>query len=260
MADTQQQIAELSKRITALQGQLADLCADVAELNLIMTPFMARYQQLIWPYYESLAKTQREIADIRVAKGDKSAINKGEARSPLDRFFEDPSVQEQYERAWGNKSAPRAEVTPNREPPPEEIRQLYAEVVGYLHPELTSDPAERDRRRQLMGKIDDAYIRRDQPSLEAVAEMYRVRSSLPGRAPEDVVRYLHDRVVTLEVAIGKVEGQKYDLRYGMMAKIKAYAEQMWREEKRDLLSELSQEFQRSLSDARVELDHLQDEL
>lgn len=259
MADTQQQIAELSKKITALQAQMADLCADVAELNLVMAPFLARYQQLIWPYYESLAKTQREIADIRVAKGDKSAINKGEARSPLDRFFEDPSVQEQYERAWNKSTAARVENVPTKAPAPDDIRLLYAEVIGYLHPELTEDPAERDRRRQLMGKIDEAYVRRDQPSLESVAEMYRVRSSLPGRAPEDVIQYLRDRVVTLEVAIGKIEGQKYDLRYGMMAKIKSYAEQMWKEQKRDLLSELSQEIQRSLSDARVELDHLQDE-
>jgi hypothetical protein len=258
MADTQQQIAELSKKITSLQAQLADLCGDVAELNLVMAPFLARYQQLIWPYYESLAKIQREIADIRVAKGDKSAISKGEARSPLDRFFEDPSVQEQYERAW-NKSSARAESVPSKAPVPDDVRLLYAEVVGYLHPELTDEPAERDRRRQLMGKVDDAYVRRDQPSLEAVAEMYRVRSSLPGRAPEDVVQHLRDRVVTLEVAVGKVEGQKYDLRYGMMAKIKSYAEQMWKEQKRDLLTELSQEIQRSLSDARVELDHLRNE-
>jgi len=258
MADTQQQIAELSAKIATLQTQLAELCADVAELNQIMAPFLARYQQLIWPYYEELANTQREIADIRVAKGDKAAINRGETRSPLDRFFEDPTVQEQYERAWG-KTAARAEVIQNKEPAPEEVKALYAEVVGYLHPELTEDPGERDRRRQLMGKVDDAYVRRDQASLDAVAEMYRVRSSLPSRAPEDVIQHLRERVMTLEVAIGKVEGQRYDLRYGMMAKIKSFAEQMWREQKRDLLSELSQEIRQSLSAAQTELDGLRDQ-
>jgi len=255
MADTQQQIAELGKKITELQGQLADLCADVAELDQIMAPFLARYQQLIWPYYEELANTQREIADIRVARGDRAAVNRGEARSPLDRFFDDPTVEEQYERVWG-KGASRTEVIQNKTPAPEDIRKLYTEVVGYLHPELTDDPHERDRRRQLMGKVDDAFVRRDRPSLEAMAEMYRVRSNLPGRAPEDVVASLRERVMTLEVAVGKVEGQRYDLRYGMMAKIKSYAEQMWRENKRDLLSELSQEIRQSLSAAQTELNSL----
>lgn len=258
MADTQQQIAELSAKISTLQGQLAELCADVAELNQIMAPFLARYQQMIWPYYEELANIQREIADLRAAKGDRSAVNRGEARSPLDRFFDDPTVQEQYDRAWG-KTAARAEVIQNKPPAPDAIKALYGEVVGYLHPELTEDVSERDRRRQLMGKVDDAYVRRDQPSLEAVAEMYRVRSNLPAHAPEDVLEHLRERVMTLEVAIGKVEGQRYDLRYGMMAKIKSYAEQMWREQKRDLLSELSQEIRQSLSAAETELDSLRNQ-
>src|SRR5690349_19439475 len=111
MADTQQQIADLSKKITTLQAQMGDLCGDVAELNMIMAPFFARYQKMIWPYYESLAKTQREIADIRVSMGDRSAISAGEARSPLDRFFEEMpiSVQEQYERAWQGKKTEKPE-------------------------------------------------------------------------------------------------------------------------------------------------------
>lgn len=257
MADTQRQIADLSAKVSTLQAQMADLCADVAELHIIMAPFLARYQQMIWPYYESLAKTQREIADIRAARGDRSAINKGEARSPLDRFFDDQGVQAQYERSW-SKTAARTEVIQNKEPAPDQVRQVYAEVVGYLHPELSDDPSERDRRRQLMGKADDAYVRRDLPSLEAVAEMYRVHSSLPGRAPEDVIEHLRARVMTLEVAIGKVEGQRYDLRYGMIAKVKSFAEQMWKEQKRDLLSELSQEIRESLNNALEELENLRD--
>ena len=45
----------------------------------------------------------------------------------------------------------------------------------------------------------------------------------------------------------------------MIAKIKSFAEQMWREEKRDLLTELSEEIQQSLADARVELSQMRDE-
>ena len=259
MADTQHQIAELSKKISALQIDMGELCGEVAELNVIMSPFLARYQQLIWPYYETLAKTQREIADLRVSKGDKSAISAGEARSPLDRFFDDPSVLEQYERVWLGKKSTKT-IGPSISLAPEEVKQVYAEVVGYLHPELTEDPAERDRRRQLMVKVDDAYVRRDLPSLNAIAEMYRVHSSLPGRAPEDVLQHLRDRVVLLEKAITRIEGQKFELRYGLVAKIKAVAEQLWKEEKRDLLTELSQEIRRSLSEAQNELDNLRDEV
>jgi len=258
MADTQHQIAELSKKISALQADMGELCGEVAELNMVMAPFLARYQQMIWPYYEMLAKAQREIADIRVSMGDKSAINAGEARSPLDRFFEDPTVQEQYERVWLGKKATK-NIGPGISLAPDDVKQVYAEVVGYLHPQLVEDPAERDRRRQLMVKVDDAYVRRDLGSLNAIAEMYRVHSSLPGRAPEDVLQHLRDRVMLLEKAISRVEGQKFELRYGLVAKIKTVAEQMWKEQKRDLLTELSQEIRRSLYEAQAELDNLRDE-
>jgi hypothetical protein len=256
MADTQQQIAELSSKISALQSRLGDLCGEVAELNTIMAPFLARYQSLIWPYYETLANVQREIADRRVAMGDKSAVAPGEARSPLDRFFEDPNVQEQYERAWQGKKATRPTGPLNMSFAPPEIKQIYGEVVGYMHPELTEDKAERERRRQLMVKVDEAYVRRDETSLNAMADMYRDRSYLPGLAPADVLQNLRDRVVMMETAVARIEGQKYDLRYGLIAKMKNYAEQLWAEEKRDLLTELSVEIQRSLDEAQTELASL----
>jgi hypothetical protein len=256
MADTQQQIAELSEKLAGLQASLGALSGEVAELNTIMAPFMARYQLLIWPYYDALANVQREIADLRVEKGDKSAIGRGEASSPLDRFFEEAGVQEQYERSWQGKKATRPTGPLNITYAPEEIKQLYAEVIGYLHPELAEDKAERDHRRQLMVKVDEAYVRRDQPSLDAVAEMYRNRRNLPGQAAEDVIQGLRDRVVLMETAIAKVEGQKFELRHGLIAKIKAYAEQLWADEKRDLLNELGQEIQRSLNEAQAELDAL----
>jgi hypothetical protein len=256
MADTQQQIAELSKKITELETKMGGICGEVAELRTIMGPFITRYQTLILPFYEALAGTQREIADRRVAMGDKSAIHPGEPRSPLDRFFEDPNVQEQYERAWQGKKAPRASGPLHLTAASPEIKSLYAGVVAHLHPELAKDKAERERRRQIMTKVDEAYVRRDQISLQAMVDTYQDRSNLLSEAPDDVVAALRERVVLTETAIGKVEGQKFDLRYGLIAKIKAYAEQLWAEEKRDLLGELSREVQRSLDAAQAELETL----
>lgn len=253
MADTQQLVAELSKKIGQLETQFAQLCSEVAELSAIMAPFLTRYQQLIRPYFEALANTQREIADIRVAMGDKSAIMAGEARSPLDRFFDDPDVQEQYERVWQGKKAVRPTGPLNLTTVTPEVKKMYQDVISKMHPLLTADKADRDRRRQLMGKVDEAYVKRDLISLEAMSEMYRPRSKQLGQAPQDVVEHLRDRIVMLEAAISKIEGQKYDLRYGLVAKMRAYAEKMWADEKRDLLAELSQELQASLAEAQASL-------
>jgi len=257
MPSQQQQIAELGDRIAELENKLASVSGELAELNQIMLPFMGRYRQMIQPYYDELVAAQRDIADLRVAMGDRAASKAGDAQSPLDRFFDDPTVQQQFERAWQAKKTGRPTGPLNLNVATPELRKLYKQIAVHLHPVLADTPKERERRRQLFMKVDEAYVQRNEPTLRAMVDSYEERSYLPvAMEAGDPVQRLQERVVALESALSKLEGQHYDVRYGPIARLKAYAEQAWADQKRDLLTELSREIQAHLMEARAELEML----
>lgn len=250
-------MAQLSEQTATLEEHLGEVAGNLAELTSIMAPFLTRYQDQILRYYDELIQAQREIADLRAARGDRDAVFAGQARSPLDRFTDQTvSVDEQYARAWQGKKAPKLEGPQNLPPVTPELKQLYTKLVARLHPDLASTRAERARLRSLMSKANDAYIRRDMVSLRAMADVYCAPTNLPAIVDEKVVADLHARVQMLEMLVSKIEGQYFDLRYGLPAKIKAHAELAWAEEKRDLITELSAEIQQQLQEAQSELGML----
>jgi hypothetical protein len=257
MPQEQQQISDLGGKISELEGKLASVSGELAELNQIMLPFMTRYRQMILPYYDQLVAAQRDIADLMVEQGDRSASEPGDAKSPLDQFFEGPSVQEQFDKAWQVKQQAKPTGPLNLNVATPQLKDMYRKVAALMHPILADTQQEKERRRQLFYKIDEAYVQRNEMTLQAMVDSFDERSYVPAIASSgDPVTNLRDRVVGLETAVGVLEGQYYDLRYGPMAKLKAFAEQAWAEQKRDLLTELSQEIQAQLRGAQAQLEML----
>lgn len=254
MTDLHQQMAQLSKQAAVLEERLGEVAGNLAELTSVMAPFLARYQDRILRYYDELIQVQREIADLRAARGDRKAVSAGQARSPLDRFVDQNiSVDEQYARVWKGKKTPKLEGPRNLPPVAPELQQLYTQVVARLHPDLAVTRAERERLRSLISKANDAYVRRDMGSLRTMAGVYCAPTKLPAVVDDRVVVELHERIQMLEMLVNKIEGQYFDLRYGLPAKIKAHAELTWAEEKRDLIAELSREIRQQLQEAQSEL-------
>jgi hypothetical protein len=254
MTDLHQQMARLSQQAAGLEERLGAVAGNLAELTSVMAPFLARFQDRILYYYDDLIQAQREIADLRAARGDRSAVSAGQARTPLDRFSDQNiPVDEQYARAWQGKKVPKLEGPQNLPPVSPELKQLYTKVVARLHPKLANARAERARLRSLFSKANDAFVRRDIVSLRAMADVYCAPTSLPAIVDDRVVADLNERIQMLEMLVSEIEGQYFDLRYGLPAKIKAHAEFTWAESKRDLIAELSNEIQQQLQEAQAEL-------
>ncbi|MBN1313794.1 MAG: hypothetical protein JXB30_20495 [Anaerolineae bacterium] len=261
MTDLHQQMAKLSEKVSELEAHLGEMAGNLAELTTIMAPFLARYQDNILHYYDKLIRVQREIADLRAAQGDLDAVSPGQAVTPLDRFTDQNiPVDEQYARMWEGKKTPRLDGPQNLPPAAPELKQLYTKVIARLHPDLASTRSERARLRSLTSKANNCYVRRDMSALRTMADIYCEQSSLPAIVDEKVIKELRGRVQMLEMLITKIEGQYFDLRYGLPAKIKASAELVWAEEKRDLIAELSAEIRQYLREAQAELITLKSRL
>jgi hypothetical protein len=223
--DLQQEMSRLSSQIDELEAQLGEVAGEHAEFSSAMAPFLARYRQQVLPYQEELAAVEREVADLRVMLGDSQARDAslgGNSVSPVDAEF--LSVEAQFERMWKGKRppAPSDPRDPDMPPASEALKKLYGKLVANLY---SGTSAEQASRKGLMRQISEAFIRRDQRSLAALADAQRDRTNLPALVDPNIVKQLRERILVLEELIHRYEGESFDLRYGELAKLKAQADQ-----------------------------------
>jgi TolA-binding protein len=256
MADLSQQMASLSRQISQLETRLGELSGDIAELRLDMDPFLKRYRTEVLDHEEELVKVEREIADVKATLGDRDARSRRASNAAFDHLPENyVSVDEQYRRVWKGESPARPTGPRDLPPATLTLKKLYAEVIALIHPQLTHDPRERERRNVFLEGVNEAYIRRNQPALQAMLDAHKNRSNLPAVVDESVVKQLRDQIVDMEILIGELEGDHYELRYGEMAQAKAEVDKAALAD-RDLIAEMNATIKRNIAQAKQELADL----
>jgi hypothetical protein len=258
MANLQRRIDELSEQLAQLESRLGEAAGELAELNHIMAAFLERYRTEIMEPLEELVLIEREVADLRIMLGDRQAMEAGEITSPLERLRKaNRSVEEQYRKTWIEPDKPRPDQTGSLAPANEKVKTLYGQLVSRLHPYLVTDPEERLRRVDLMRQVNEAYVKRNHISLQAMYDAVRERSNLPAVASEQVVEDLHDRVLDLELLVTQIEGQRFELRHGEVGVVWAEAQQA-KAEGRDLLQELNRDIRIAINTGRRTLGELRE--
>jgi hypothetical protein len=249
-------MTNLSRQIAQLETRLGELAGEIAELRAEMDPFVARYRTEVLVYQEEMAQVEREIADVKAILGDRQALGSRGPNPALD-FLPKNYVpaDEQYRRVWKGGGPAKPTGPKNLTPATLTLKKLYAEVIALLHPELAHDPREYQRREALMRKINDAYVQRNEPALQAMLDAHKDRSNLPALVDERVLKELRNQITDMEVLIGKLEGEHYELRYGEVAYAKAEADRI-APSGRDLIAEIRRDLQHNLMQARQELADL----
>lgn len=248
--------------LARLERRFGELAGELAELDDYLAPFLDRYRRDVLAPHEELVNLRRRVADARLLLGDRAARNAADADTPLGRLLVNepyPSVREQYERVWKGRQQPRPEdafVEFSTAPLAPEVQTLYTRVAAQMHPLLTADPAEREKRQTLMAPVDRAYVRRDIISLRSVADARARESSLPVPAGRQADADLQARIDAFENGIQRLESRVYERRHGDIAKVLAYTLAAGRSGL-DLLGELNRMTIELIEVARHELAGLE---
>ena len=156
---------------TELRRKKADLAAleqALAENELLLSTykgelhlFEKRYNQRVSVKYAELDQVKAGILELAA------------------RFF--PNQQEFQEsarsaREQANESAGENEENQSASPqdkkfvPSENLRKLFREVAKKIHPDLTTDPKERERRHDLMARLNKAYDEMEEDKIRAILQ------------------------------------------------------------------------------------------
>ncbi|MEV8095738.1 rhodanese-like domain-containing protein [Kitasatospora sp. NPDC085879] len=234
----------LEERVAAAELAWLTLDVDVATLRVEIDNFALVHHQLLGPLYARLDELDALIAEaVAVRTGDPEALRRAaEARSRVAEP-DDPAAA-----GLAPEPPAAAKVRPDRE-----AQRIYRDLARRAHPDLTTDPAEQERRSAFIARVNEAYAQGDAGALEELADEW---STAPETAPDpdspDRPDWLLRRLEWLTARIGQLATEQVRLERTPMGELLLLAPQ----EPERLLEELAEQLLARASDRRTELERL----
>ncbi len=228
--------------LETLEASLAERELELASLRAELASFERKYLAEVGLRYAELDELKAQIAE------------KAAAEHPGD-----PRLQEAARKARARAKATRSTTGPGQAhaqkvyTPTPEMKRLYREVARRVHPDLTTDDADRVKRQELMAKANQAYMHGDQAALSRVFEAYECSpESVHGDgAGADLVRTIR----RISQARSRLEEINVEVKALLASDAKRLRTQFDEAAKagRDLFSDLAARIDTEIASARADL-------
>jgi DnaJ-domain-containing protein 1 len=144
--------------------------------------------------------------------------------------------------------------------PSEDIKKLYREVAKRIHPDLTTNPAEKARRQELMVEANQAYEAGDMEGLRAI--LYKWEShpeSVKGEGvAADLVRVIR-KLAQCRERLREIKQEMKSVQETELYSLKYQAE-LAKEDGQDLLAVMAQELDEQIKEAQIKLQEIKSQL
>ncbi|GAA2794013.1 rhodanese-like domain-containing protein [Kitasatospora sp. CM 4170] len=247
--DPEQQ--ELEERVAAAELAWLTMDVDMQTLRVEIDNFALIHHQLLGPLYARLDELDALIAETVAARtGHPEDVRRAaEARRRVDEL---PDLDALFDSVQEQDAAPPP-AAPARVRPGREAQRIYRELVRRAHPDLTTDPAEQERRAGFLVRVNEAYAFGDTAALEGLAAEW---STAPEAAPAvdspDRLGWLRRRLEWLNAKIAETATEQVRLENTAMGQLLALAPQ----DPDKLLEELAEQLLAKAAAQQAELEQL----
>lgn len=284
MDDIQAQIHRLQTNITRLETELSDLEVDLLDIHRELADFAQRYDRLVQPLIKRLDVIRAVITDLEARMNPSPTAAEMDWNPPPDYI----PVEEQFRRTW---RVPREQddvppLSSEWKPPPDYIpveeqfrrtwrrpvgepvspvdipetdskkalRDLYRQLARRYHPDLVTDPIERERRNRLMAEINQAYSQRDLGALEALIRQPEA-ASIDEPLALIQLRQLRQIQAQLERRLDRLRQERSEIFNSDLMWLKVQ-ETLLAQKKRNLLREMADQLERDYAICLDRIDQL----
>lgn len=237
---------ELNKKkkvLDRLKDKLADAEEEIADLRAELDLFEGRYKIEVARFYHEFDEIEAEIAEeeAKLVPDDEEIKKRAEE---LRRRAEE-SVVDESNIHCGQKWTPTVEA-----------KKAYHNLARIIHPDLALDATEKERRHELMAKLNEAYSAGDQSRLNKLVEDFRdspdlVRGDTPG---DELVRAIR-QIYQIKRRMIELREEKSIAEHSELFTLREKSEAAMREG-RDLLKQMAERTKTHIRKAQRRLTNL----
>jgi len=158
-----EELEEQKQTLLKLEKELTDKELELSTLRSEMHFFEKRYQSIVGVKYAELDALKAQIFKFVAQLFPESDEFRSNAETAQEQAYQ--SESETWE-AGGFEQKP--EETTKEFKPSDSLKKLFRKVARKIHPDLAENESERNRRHELMAKLNKAYDCQDDESIRAI--------------------------------------------------------------------------------------------
>jgi hypothetical protein len=235
-----EELAKKKQELAQLESELADREFYLVNLNAQLGVFERRYIKVVGTLYAQLDDINARIAERRAQQNARDVKAQEFAKKARTQADESRAAVEVKQHALSAIA------------PSQELKNLYREVAKRVHPDLSTDPADRAVRERLMSEANRAYEMGDVVRLRQILEEYETSpETVKGEGTgADLVRVIR-KITQVKKRLGEIEKEVQRVADSEVAKLRTKSEEYERRG-RDLLGEMAAQVEKQIAAARRE--------
>lgn len=245
-APEQLELEKKRKMLERLKETLADREEQMTDLRGELEQFEAQYTMEVGRLYAELDEIEAQIAEEELKLNPEDEEIKARAEEARKRAEE--SAEAVDEENW--------QACTQKWNPSPEAKKAYHNLAKMIHPDLALDDEEREKRTDLMAKLNDAYSDGDQNLLNKLVEEYRDSPDLVkgDSVGDDLIRLIR-QIYQVTRRLKELRAEKLELELSelFVLQVKVRSEQI---EGRNLLKQMAERTKTHIKKAQRRLANL----
>jgi hypothetical protein len=247
------ELKALRKELEARRKRVAELEFELFETRSQLTVFERHMEKRLGPLKAEVNDLRARIAEIR-----RQAELRGQWGEAGVQGGPPVDVVEQFRRTWQpdvRTSAPPAPPKREESPQDEALKERYRALARKFHPDLVTDPREKEYRLGVMKELNAAYSAGDLARLEDLERLPDRRPQEEGETREALLREMAEEIARLDQVVARLEGELESLISSETVQL-MLKQSIALHEGRDLLLAMEEELQAQAAQLRQELASL----
>ena len=227
------------EELVTIRAALAERELELVDLRNQLAAFEGRYLRQVGTLYAELDEWKAQVSELRARLNP--SVESNEQAEEARR-----QARQTYEEAHGKASETRDFI------PSPELRSLFREVAKRIHPDLSKDFGDMERRTRFMAEANRAYEAGDSDALQRILDEYQDGAdAVEGEGiGAELIRAIR-QISMAKARLAAIEQELSTARQSETALLKKQAEDK-EQEGRDLLAELAEAVQEQIEQLKKE--------
>lgn len=242
----EEELEQKRVELRILESELADRELELVNLHGDLVEFERGYMHRVGQLYAQLDDLEAQIAEAEFRRQPSNDSARTEAENSRTRARGSAAA---FDNAESDDSNRRFE-------PSEDLKKLYREAAKTFHPDLTTDPVEKERRKKVMAELNKAYEECNEQRIRQILNEWR--ASPDQVKGEDTGAELVRVIRTIALVRKRLSAIKDDIEALMQSELSQLKSQVEEATKagRDLLAEMVDQVIDRIDEAKTRLDTL----